>query len=71
MWSLRLGETDEAVRDRRGFGAQAGVFALDIEVADFTVIEYAFIETGPQKSESLAGIGTNPWKFVKKTTFLK
>ena len=41
------GDTDHAVRGRHGFGGQAGVFALDVEVANFTEVEQLFVEISP------------------------
>ena len=38
---------DQAVRCRHGLGRQAGVFALDVEVADLAEVEQLLVEPGP------------------------
>ncbi|MCY1451932.1 hypothetical protein D9M71_688220 [compost metagenome] len=40
-------DADHAVRCSHGLGRQASVFALDIEVADFTEVEQFLVEAGP------------------------
>ena len=40
-------DADHAVRSGHGFGGQAGVFALDVEIANFSKVEQLLVEVRP------------------------